>query len=57
MDKIKERINYLESQIAAGGRLDGWSLEGAKKELEKLKESIINIPLIKGMPFDKLNGI
>jgi hypothetical protein len=35
--KIKKRITYLESQIAAGPRLDGWSLEGAKKELKKLK--------------------
>tara|TARA_R110002167_G_C12253797_1_gene612269 strand:+ start:369 stop:524 length:156 start_codon:yes stop_codon:yes gene_type:complete len=51
MDKIKERIIYLESQIAAGGRLDGWSLKGAKEELKKLKESITTIP------FDKLNGI
>ena len=53
MDKrlLKERITYLEQQIAAGDRLDGWSLEGAKKELKKLKESITNIP------FDKLNGI
>ena len=39
MDKkiLKKRITYLESQIAAGPRLDGWSLEGAKKELKKLK--------------------
>ena len=36
--KIKKRITYLESQIAAGPRLDGWSLEGAKKELTKLKK-------------------
>tara|TARA_B110000908_G_C9944597_1_gene309788 strand:+ start:391 stop:549 length:159 start_codon:yes stop_codon:yes gene_type:complete len=50
-EKIKERISYLEQQIAAGNRLDGWSLEGAKKELKKLKESIINIP------FDRLNGV
>jgi len=36
--KILERIQYLESQVAAGHRLDGWSLEGAKKELKKLRE-------------------
>ena len=34
---ILDRIIYLEQQIAAGNRLDGWSLEGAKKELNKLK--------------------
>ena len=40
MDKktLKERIIYLEQQIAASNRLDGWSLAGAKKELTKLKE-------------------
>ena len=34
---MKDRIVYLEQQIAGGNRLDGWSLEGAKKELNKLK--------------------
>ena len=38
MKKIKERITYLEQQIAAGARLDGWSLEGAKQELKTLKK-------------------
>ena len=44
MDKkiLKERINYLKAQIAAGNRLDGWSLEGAKKELKKLESYIKN---------------
>ncbi len=37
--KTKERIMYLEQQIAAGGRIDGYSLEGHKKELKKLKEN------------------
>tara|TARA_R110000744_G_scaffold120833_1_gene225089 strand:+ start:208 stop:348 length:141 start_codon:yes stop_codon:yes gene_type:complete len=37
LEKIKKRINYLNSQISAGGRLDGWSLAGAKKELKNLK--------------------
>jgi hypothetical protein len=39
-DKILKRIKYLESEIAAGGRLDGWSLKGAKKEMKKLEEKI-----------------
>jgi len=40
MDKkiLKERITYLEQQIAASNRLDGWSLAGVKKELTKLKK-------------------
>tara|TARA_R110001592_G_scaffold194977_1_gene442635 strand:- start:497 stop:634 length:138 start_codon:yes stop_codon:yes gene_type:complete len=41
--KIKERITYLEQQVAAGDRLDGWSLEGARKELIKLKEKLNEI--------------
>ena len=45
MDKelLKKRINYLKQQVAAGDRLDGWSLEGAKKELTKLKKQWKNI--------------
>ena len=39
MDKIRQkRIEYLQQQIAAGDRLDGYTLEGHKKELEALKE-------------------
>ena len=45
MDKelLKKRIIYLKSQVAAGARLDGWSLEGARKELIKLKKQWKNI--------------
>tara|TARA_B110000908_G_C9970211_1_gene320800 strand:+ start:391 stop:558 length:168 start_codon:yes stop_codon:yes gene_type:complete len=52
--KIKERIVYLEQQIAAGNRLDGWSLKGVKKELKELKKIKNKTTTI---PFDKLNGI
>ena len=38
LTKVKDRITYLEQEIAAGGRLDGWSLEGAKKELKKIRK-------------------
>jgi len=40
MDKkaLKKRINYLISEVAAGHRLDGWSLNGARRELIKLKK-------------------
>jgi len=34
---IKQRIKYLESELAARGRQDGWVLEGLQKELDKLK--------------------
>ena len=37
MDKIKERIEYIESQLAAIGRLDGWVAQGLKEELARLK--------------------
>tara|TARA_R110000851_G_scaffold214017_1_gene366636 strand:+ start:523 stop:747 length:225 start_codon:yes stop_codon:yes gene_type:complete len=35
-NKIKERIIFLQQQIAAGNRLDGYVLDGHKKELKKL---------------------
>ena len=37
-DLALKRISYLESEVAAGDRLDGWSLEGTKQELIKLKK-------------------
>jgi Tfp pilus assembly protein PilN len=43
IDKIQERIMYLEQQIAAGSRLDGYSLEGHIQELKQLKEELKDI--------------
>ena len=44
IDKIQERIMYLEEQqIAAGSRLDGYSLEGHIQELKQLKEELKDI--------------
>ena len=37
-NKRKDRIVFLQQQIAAGERLDGWSLQGAKDELKRLEE-------------------
>ena len=39
-EKIIKRIQYLESEIAAGARHDGYVMEGLKKEIKKLKEKI-----------------
>ena len=39
-NKLNERIFYLEQQIAAGDRLDGYSLGGHKEELKKIKEEL-----------------
>ena len=39
---IKERITYLEHELASK-RHDGYTEEGLKKELKKLKEKWINI--------------
>ena len=36
--KIEDRINFLEQQISAGGRLDGYVLQGHRDEMKKLKE-------------------
>ena len=41
-NKIGKRINHLHSEIAAGGRHDGWTLKGLKKELKELTEKIKN---------------
>ena len=40
---LKKRINYLVSEVAAGHRLDGWALRGARRELTKLKKQWKNI--------------
>ena len=34
---IKSRIKYLESELSARGRQDGWVIEGLRQELERLK--------------------
>jgi len=36
--KILKRIKYLETEIAAESRHDGYVIEGLKKELKKLKK-------------------
>jgi len=36
--KIEDRINFLEQQVSAGGRLDGYVLQGHRDEMKKLKE-------------------
>ena len=37
---VKDRIKYLESELASKDRLDGWTAEGLQKELDKLKNKI-----------------
>tara|TARA_R110002020_G_scaffold120159_1_gene273862 strand:- start:423 stop:635 length:213 start_codon:yes stop_codon:yes gene_type:complete len=37
---IKDRIDYLEKELAARNRQDGWTIEGLEKELHKLKNKI-----------------
>tara|TARA_R100001244_G_C5107054_1_gene120229 strand:- start:231 stop:404 length:174 start_codon:yes stop_codon:yes gene_type:complete len=39
-EKIIKRIQYLESEIAAGSKHDGYVMEGLKKELKDLNEKI-----------------
>ena len=40
LDTLKERKSFLEQQIAAGNRLDGYTLEGHKKELKEIIKKI-----------------
>ena len=37
---VRDRIKYLESELAAKDRLDGWTIEGLEEELHKLKNKI-----------------
>lgn len=36
IDKIKERLHWLQMELTHDGYLDGYSMEGFKKEVEKL---------------------
>ncbi len=36
--KREDRIKFLEQQISAGGRLDGYVLQGHRDEMRKLTE-------------------
>jgi len=40
---IEERLNYHRQEIAAGDRLDGWTLKGHKDEVSKLIREYHNI--------------
>jgi hypothetical protein len=37
---IKARIQYLQTELAARDRQDGWVVEGFKKELERLETKL-----------------
>ena len=40
---LEERMHYHSQQIASSGRLDGWTLKGHQKELDKLKKDLIEL--------------
>ena len=40
MEKIQERIKYVQQQLAAAGRNDGWVVQGMKDELERLEKKL-----------------
>ena len=42
-NKIQDRMEFLRIQIVHGDRLDGWSLQGHKDELERLEKELKNI--------------
>jgi len=43
-ERTKERIKYLETELAHKGYYDGWTVKGMKEELEGLIELIKNEP-------------
>ena len=40
---VRSRIKYLEQELAARDRQDGWVIEGLRKELERLKAKQLKI--------------
>ena len=38
--QIKERIEYLKTELAHAGYWDGWSLKGMKEELQWLEKEL-----------------
>jgi len=40
MEQIQERIKYVQQQLAAAGRTDGWVVQGMKEELERLEKKL-----------------
>ena len=43
-EEIIGRIQYLESEISAESKYDGYVIKGLKKELKKLKEKTNQTP-------------
>tara|TARA_R110001592_G_scaffold45053_1_gene144235 strand:- start:2552 stop:2695 length:144 start_codon:yes stop_codon:yes gene_type:complete len=37
MEELQKRIQYLQMELAARDRQDGWVVEGLRTELERLK--------------------
>ena len=40
---LEERIHYHTQQIAAAGRLDGWTLKGHQQKVDKLKRDLVEL--------------
>ena len=40
INKIKERLKWLQTELTHEGYLDGYSIEGFKQELNKLLEEL-----------------
>ncbi len=53
--RIEERIFFLQQQLAAKDRLDGWTLQGHKDELKKLVREYNDIIIKEDM--DKPKGL
>ena len=42
-NKLMKRIEYLNQEIAAGKRLDGYTLEGHQEELKRIEKELDKI--------------
>jgi hypothetical protein len=47
MEELEKRIAYLQMELAARDRQDGWVVEGLKAELERLQTKAKKLAKVK----------
>jgi len=43
--KLKDRREFLITELYSADRLDGWHLQGLSQELKKIREKLVDIDL------------
>jgi hypothetical protein len=44
--KLKDRREFLITELYAADRLDGWHLKGLSQELKKIREKLVDLDII-----------